>query len=103
MRYEWDMATPAYIIGHIDIHDRDAYAAYEAGFLDVFARYGGELLAVDDAPELLEGDLPVTRCVIARFADRETALGWYRSEDYQALAAVRWAASDGTITLLDGF
>ena len=94
---------PAYIVGHIDIQDRDAYAGYEAGFLDIFARHAGELVAVDDAPTLLEGDLPLTRCVIVRFPDRDAALAWYRSDDYQALAAIRWAASDGVITLLDGF
>ncbi len=48
-----------YIVARIAIHDRERYAQYEAGFMQVFAEYGGQMLAVNDAPEVLEG--PPTR------------------------------------------
>ena len=44
-----------FVVAQIDIHDRDRYAQYEAGFMDVFAQYDGEILAVDEAPAVLEG------------------------------------------------
>ncbi|MFQ5382215.1 MAG: DUF1330 domain-containing protein [Dehalococcoidia bacterium] len=85
-----------YAVAQLSIHDRDLYSQYEAGFGEIFARYGGEMIAVDDAPEVLEGDETYSRCVIMRFPDRESLMAWYRSGDYQALAAIRWRASTGT-------
>ena len=91
-----------YIVARITINDRERYAQYEAGFLEIFAAHTGRLLAVDDNPEVLEGEWACTRTVIAEFPDREAALAWYRSDDYQSLAEHRFAASDGEIALLAG-
>ena len=91
-----------YIVARITINDRERYARYEAGFLEIFAAHAGRLLAVDDNPEVLEGEWACTRTVIAEFPDREAALAWYRSDDYQSLAEHRFAASDGEIALLAG-
>lgn len=91
-----------YIVARITINDRERYARYEAGFLEIFAAHTGRLLAVDDNPEVLEGEWACTRTVIAEFPDREAALAWYRSDDYQSLVEHRFAASDGEIALLAG-
>jgi uncharacterized protein (DUF1330 family) len=37
-----------------------------------------------------------------RFTDRETALGWYNSPEYQQLIDVRSVAMDARFRLLDG-
>lgn len=89
-----------YIVARIDIEDREGYGRYEAGFMEIFAPHGGRLLAVDEAPEVLEGAWPVTRTVLIEFPDRDAALTWYRSEDYQHLARHRFAASQGDIAML---
>ena len=91
-----------YIVARITINDRERYAQYEAGFLDIFAAHPGRLLAVDDNPEVLEGEWRCTRTVIAAFPDQEAALAWYRSDDYQSLAEHRFAASEGEIALVAG-
>ena len=49
-----------YVIAQIDIKDREKYAAYEAGFMDVFTSYKGKLLSVDENASLLEGQWPAT-------------------------------------------
>ena len=43
--------------------------------------------------EVLEGDWQPKRLVVIEFPDMEAALGWYRSEEYQELAKIRWSAS----------
>ena len=91
-----------YIVARITINDRERYRQYEAGFMDIFAAHTGRLLAVDDDPEVLEGQWQCTRTVVAEFPDRDEALAWYRSDDYQTLAEHRFAASDGEIALLQG-
>ncbi len=92
----------SYIVARITINDRERYAQYEAGFLEIFAAHAGKLLAVDEDPEVLEGEWPCTRTVIIEFPDRDAALAWYQSDDYQSLAEHRFAASVGDIALLAG-
>ena len=92
----------AYIVAQISIHDRESYGKYEAGFMEIFAPFGGKLLAVEEAPTVLEGDWDCTRTIIAEFPDRDAALTWYRSDAYQALMQHRHDASNGNIALLAG-
>ena len=91
-----------YLVAQITIHDRAGYGEYEAGFMEIFSRYGGKLQAVEEAPEVLEGEWPCTRTVLIGFPSRDDALAWYRSEEYQALAKHRFAASQGNLVLING-
>ena len=95
--------VPVFILAQINIHDPATYASYEAGFGEVFARYDGALLSVDDNPETLEGDWPTCRTVIIQFPSADEAKRWFRSEEYQAIATHRKAASVGHIALVKGF
>jgi len=92
-----------YLIALIEIHDRQRYAKYEAGFMEIFARYSGRMRAVDERVEVLEGDWPATRTVLVEFPDKDAALAWYRSDEYQQLAEHRYAASVASIALVAGF
>jgi len=92
-----------YIVGRIAIHDRQRYGQYEAGFMPIFAKYGGQVLAVNDAPEVLEGPPDDRRLVILAFPDREAALRWAGSAEYQEIAKHRLAASEGAIVITEGF
>jgi uncharacterized protein (DUF1330 family) len=91
-----------YIIGSIAVKDRDEYAKYQEGFLDIFSRYNGEVLAVSDEPQIIEGEWPYTRAVVIRFPDGDEARRWYESPEYQALAQHRWQASTASIIALEG-
>ena len=68
--------------------------------MDVFARGSGKLLAVDEAPAVIEGDWPVTRTVLIEFPDADAMRAWYDSEDYQQLVQHRFASSKGDIVML---
>ena len=91
-----------YVIAQIDIKDREKYAEYEAGFMDIFASYKGKLLSVDENVSLLEGQWPATRTVLIEFPSKEEALAWYESEEYQSLAKHRFAASSADIVIVSG-
>ncbi|MCZ6458287.1 MAG: DUF1330 domain-containing protein [Gammaproteobacteria bacterium] len=93
---------PIYIVAQINIEDRDTYARYEAGFMEIFDRYEGELLAVDEAVTELEGSWEYTRTVIIQFPDEAAARSWYDSDDYQALAQHRFAASAANLAIVQG-
>ncbi|MFB3104316.1 MAG: DUF1330 domain-containing protein, partial [Pseudomonadales bacterium] len=89
-----------FIVAQINIEDRDTYARYESGFMEIFDRYDGELLAVDEAVSVLEGNWDYTRTVIIRFPDEAAARSWYDSDDYQALAQHRFAASAANLAIV---
>jgi uncharacterized protein (DUF1330 family) len=91
-----------YFIALVDIFDREGFSVYEQGFMDVFNRYGGRLLAVDDSPAILEGDWPHTRTVLMSFPPAEALDLRYRSPEYQAIARHRHNASRADIVVIQG-
>ena len=91
-----------YVIAQINIHDRAEYEKYQAGFLEVFARFKGELLVVSEDPVVVEGEWPYTRTVVIRFPCQEEAQRWYQSPEYQALAEHRFRASKANAVLVAG-
>lgn len=91
-----------YLIGKIDIHDPDGYRQYEAGFMEIFSRYHGRLLSVEESPKVLEGAWQTTRTVLIEFPSEQDAMAWYQSDDYRALAQHRTAASHADIALING-
>lgn len=94
--------TSIYIVAQITIRDRGRYSEYEAGFVEIFSRYGGRVLSVDESPEVLEGSWPHTRTVLIEFASKDQAIAWYRSGEYQELAQHRFVSSEANIVLIRG-
>ncbi len=91
-----------YFVANISIRDREEYGKYEEGFDEIFARYTGNVVAVDDSPATLEGQWPYTRTVLIRFPDEQEARRWYESEEYQELAKHRWSAARADVALVHG-
>jgi uncharacterized protein (DUF1330 family) len=91
-----------YLIAQLQINDRDEYGKYEAGFMDVFSKYDGEILGLDEAPETLEGDWPYTRIVLIRFASADEAKRWYESPEYQTIAQHRFNSASANIIMMQG-
>ncbi len=91
-----------YLIAQINIHDRNEYGRYEAGFVEIFSQYHPKMLAVDEAPESLEGEWSYTRTVLIEFPTDEDAMAWYQSPEYQKLAEHRFAASTANLVKISG-
>jgi len=93
----------SYIVAQIEIIDREEYTKYESGFMQIFAKYQGKVLAADEQPQLLEGAWPYTRTVLLEFPSSQAALEWYQSDEYQALAKHRFSSSAANITIVKSF
>jgi len=92
----------AYVIVEFTVKDPDVYREKYAPIAGQTAKeHGGEVIAAGNW-EVLHGNGSLTSGVLVRFADRETALGWYNSPDYQQLIDVRGIAMDVRFSLLDG-
>lgn len=92
-----------YIVAQITIHDRAEYGRYEEGFMPVWQKFSGELLAVSEDPVVVEGEWPCTRTVLLRFPTAEEARRWYGSPEYQAIAQHRFRASTGNAVIIEGY
>jgi uncharacterized protein (DUF1330 family) len=92
-----------YFVALVDISDRDEFGLYEQGFMDIFSRYGGKILAVDDNPTVLEGSWPHTRTVLMSFPNAEELERWYHSPEYQAISQHRRNGSRADIAVIKGF
>ena len=89
-----------YVIALINISDRNGYAKYETGFMEIFSRHQGKVLSVDEAPVIKEGTWPYTRTVLIEFPSQAEFDRWYHSDPYQALAKHRFAASQASIAVV---
>ena len=91
-----------YIIARFKIHYRSVYDKYSAGFSDVFKRFDGKMLSVDEDPMVLAGEWDDTRSVIIEFPSEKSALAWMTSDDYEAIAKHRNAGSTVNSILVKG-
>jgi uncharacterized protein (DUF1330 family) len=64
---------------------------------------GVNILAVDTAPQLLEGDWHGNQTVVLEFESVDAARAWYESEAYQNAAKLRQAAADCNAVIISGF
>jgi len=91
-----------YAVAQISITDRDAYGRYQAAFMDILRKYGGRLLAAEEAPRVTEGSWGFDKIIIIAFADQAALTAWAQSPDYQAISADRKAGSHGVVLLVNG-
>lgn len=93
----------AYFVCTMTIHDPETYRKYTALTPSTLARHGGRFLTRGDAVETIEGG-PVfaERMVLIEFPDRDAALAWYHSSDYQSASEFRRLASTGRMILQVG-
>ncbi|BBY05651.1 DUF1330 domain-containing protein [Mycobacterium noviomagense] len=90
-----------YIILTEAIKDPEGMKAYAQA---AGAAMGGvNILAVDTAPQVLEGDWHGDQTVVLEFESVEAARKWYESEAYQKAAKLRQAAADCNAVILSGF
>ena len=83
-----------YFIAQIKIKDTEEYEKYLEKTAEIFQRYQGEYLSVDDAPVIIEGEWDYTRVVVIRFSNKKDFEDWYYSDEYQEILKFRLSAAD---------
>jgi uncharacterized protein (DUF1330 family) len=91
----------AYVVVEFTVKDPDVYRQKYAPIAGQTAKeHGGDVIAAGNW-QVLHGDSSLTSGALVRFTDRETALRWYNSPEYQQLIDVRGVAMDARFSLLD--
>ncbi len=98
----WKGFMSYYFVANIKINDLEEYKKYINEVDEVFARYNGKYLALDDNPTELEGSWKYSRAVIIEFKNKEDFESWYNSKDYQRILRYRLNAADCDTILIKG-
>ena len=91
-----------YFVANIKIVDETEYQKYLEKVDDVFSKYNGKYLAVDQAPKVLEGEWNYSRVIIISFENEDDFNNWYNSKDYQDILQFRLNGSKCDTILIKG-
>lgn len=93
----------SYVYAQVEIVDREGFRGYTALFAPTLQPFAGRVLAVSDAPDVLEGPWPDGRSVLLEFPTAEKARAWYESDGYQEISVIRRKNSTASMVVLPGF
>jgi len=91
-----------YMISRMTIHDRAEYDKYEARFAEVFAKFEGKMLSVDEEPQVVGGEWTATRSVLMEFPTKPQLFEWLTSPEYQEIGKYRDAGSTAEAIIVKG-
>lgn len=91
-----------YFIAQIRIKDNNEYQKYLDKAGEIFKKFKGKYLSVDNNPQILEGDWNYTRTVLIRFINKNDFNEWYKSREYQYILKHRLNAADCDTILVKG-
>jgi uncharacterized protein (DUF1330 family) len=91
-----------YVIAQIEIQDAAEYRKYEAGFVELVARYRGEILVAEDHPRVLEGEWNCSRTAVVRFRGEREARLFFESPENQMLDKIRLRSSKNNMIFARG-
>jgi uncharacterized protein (DUF1330 family) len=97
-----------YALVQLRIHDAERYGRYmknfQTRFTEVFGKFGGKLLAADEAPRVLEGEWwDRNKVVLMEFPDAAAFTAWATSPEYNEIAVDRVAGAEAVVLLIKGF
>jgi uncharacterized protein (DUF1330 family) len=92
----------AYLVVEFTVKDPGVYRdQYSANAGQTAKKYGAEPVAGGDW-EVLDGEPLLSKGAIMRFPNRQAALDWYKSPEYQELIDIRGVGMDARFSLVDG-
>jgi uncharacterized protein (DUF1330 family) len=92
-----------YFLGQVQIEDPNEYQKYLQGFFPILEKFHGVFLAGGDNTEVIEGEWYSSRSIIIQFANRDEAMNWHDSPEYQRLAEHRWKSTTSNLVLVRGW
>ena len=92
-----------YMILDIDIHNPENYKKYIELGKPLVERFGGQYLIRGCLIDASETELwKPKRIVVIKFPDKESAMNWYNSEEYNSIKKIRLENSKSTLLFIEG-
>ena len=96
------IGAKGYWVGHVDVTEPAGYQAYMAADMAPIGAHGGHFLVRGGTRELVEGRAR-SRSIVLAFPSYQAALACYRSEGYQAAAALRQGRAAFDLLICEGY
>lgn len=93
---------PVYVVAQGRIENRGMLDEYVAKVIPTIRSGGGRIVAFEESPEVVEGEVEHPRTVILEFPSREAFRAWYDSDAYQAILPLRLDSTPGTLIVVNG-
>lgn len=90
-----------YIIGHITVHDPEAYKEYVVRDTPILLSHGAKPLVRGGQGQVMEGE-PHDRHVVFEFPSYQAALDAYHDPEYQEVMKIRHRTAKSTIIVVEG-
>jgi uncharacterized protein (DUF1330 family) len=91
-----------YTIAQLRFTDVEAYRRYQRAFPAVFQRFRATLLAADESPRVVEGELACDKVVLIAFPDAQEAERFRNDLEYQVIATDRRRGADAIVLEVNG-
>ena len=91
-----------YFLAKIKINDAAEYQKYIDSAGEIFKKFKGKYLSVDNDPVVLEGSWNCTRVVLIEFESKDDFDMWYYSQEYQEILKFRLNAANCDTILVKG-
>jgi len=85
----------------VDIHDKELYEEYKKLTPATVEAYGGKFLVRGTEVLVLEGEWNHDRLVMLEFPDKDSALNWYYSKEYEKARMIRKKAATAKFFILE--
>ncbi len=92
----------AYTVVDVEIHDIEAYLAYQKAVSMLFEGVGARYLARGGEHRVFAGDYEPRRMIIVEFPSFATMEDFFESDAYRSLEAQRLSCSSARIVGVDG-
>ncbi|HTP85596.1 MAG TPA: DUF1330 domain-containing protein [Bryobacteraceae bacterium] len=90
----------AYLIGQVVVRDQQKFGPYVEKTSAIIAQYGGEVLDVVQAVDVVEGVWPVgALTALVRFPDESALRAFWDSPENAAMKDLRHASADSNVAL----
>lgn len=90
------------IFDNLVVKDGAKLEEYKTKVVPVVEKYGGKYLVLGGDTLVVEGNWKPVYLVMIEFPSLELAKGWYYSEEYRALKALRLSATESNGAILEG-
>ncbi len=91
-----------YFVAQIRIEDEKEYQKYLERCGDVFDKFKGKYLVVENQPTILEGEWKYSRMIIIEFESEDDLRDWYESDQYQEILKFRLRAAKCDTVIVKG-
>ena len=93
---------PAYLVVEIEVLNAERFAEYRQLVPTLLEAFGGRYLVRGGSLETLEGDWQPQRLVVVEFPSVEQARRWWNSSEYAEAKALRQAATNTRMVVVEG-